>query len=56
MKKLVTNSWVHVYPDLISREVEEVVRDGLMLNWLWASKLFLFFMDSFVNMLRVSTK
>ena len=30
-------------------EVEEVVRYGFMLDWLWASKLFLFFMDSFVT-------
>ena len=30
-------------------EVEEVVRYEFMLNWVWASKLFLFFMDSFVN-------
>ena len=37
-------------------EVEEVVRYGFMLNWLWASKLFLFFMDSFVNRPGVSTK
>ena len=30
-------------------ELEEVVCYGFMLDWLWASKLFLFFMDSFVT-------
>ena len=34
---------------LFLEEVEEVVRYGFMLDWLWASKLFLFFMDSFVT-------
>ena len=37
-------------------EVEEGVRYGFMLDWLWASKLFLFFMDSFVNTPGVSNK